>query len=103
MTASHWLRGHSDDGVFVKTLSTNFANPEAASYLVGYLLHFVQNGSSKKHINTNMFAHQSQQSRSPIEPESGLKGAVDRELGGKYKRTISQFSMFDIFAEKLGL
>ncbi len=28
----------------------------------GYLLHFVQDGSSKTHIKTNMFAQQSQQS-----------------------------------------
>ncbi len=33
---------------------------------------------------------------------SRLKGAVDRELGGKYiYKNKSQFSFFDIFAEKL--
>ena len=32
---------------------------------------------------------------------SRLKGAVDRELGGKYIDEKSQLSMFDIFAEKL--
>ena len=40
---------------------------------------------------------------SPNEPESGLKGAVDRELGGKYKRTFLCFLIFDIVAEKLFL
>ncbi len=32
---------------------------------------------------------------------SRLKGAVDQELGGNFIETKSEFSMFDIFAEKL--
>ncbi len=37
----------------------------------------------------------------PLHINSRLKGAVDRELGGKFIRICSQFSIFDMVAEKL--
>ena len=39
--------------------------------------------------------------QTPSKHNGRLKGAVDRELGGEYIRILSQFLIFDIFAEQI--